>query len=421
MIENELLKNIKIEYDINKFKYDKMQDYYDGKTDAMIGYQMISERSNQQAPCNYIQKFINEEASYCVGNPVTYTSNSNNKSVIEDIRINLAHWSKKADKELCKQALIFNQAYELYYTNADGKFSALICNPQNAYVLQDDFGVIQLFIRFFRKKFDNVTLYADVYDDASITHYKANGTFVQFGEVEPNIFSKIPVSIVNIGSISESLFNNLKGLQDSYETVLSNIVNETSDNRNAILTLSGCSLEEKDLTDMKKLGIMQFPNKEASANYLIKNLNDSFIQNTLSTLQENMYMLANHINHNEAISSNTSSLAQKNRLLGLINKCTNNTQALQDCIKTRLIFLFEYLQIKTAKAYLYTDIEIKLTANIPSDDLLMAQVLSQYPKISAKTGLSQFSFISNVENEMKQKDLEDKASSIGEDLLNKAV
>ena len=60
---------------------------------------------------------------------------------------------------------------------------------------------------------------------------------------------------------------------------------------------------------MKKLGILQLPNNsgdKADANWLIKNINDTFIQNTLNRYEDTMYQLACHINHNEKMQSNLS-------------------------------------------------------------------------------------------------------------------
>jgi len=413
-----LLENIRVDYELNKPLYDEMQDYYDGKSYALKNYTECELRSNRKINCNYTQKFVNEEASYVIGNPVTYTSNTNNVQEIKDINSAFKSWSLKHNKELVKQSLIFNQAYELYFTDKRGDFASIICTPQDSYALLDDNGYIEVFVRFYHKKFDT-TEYADVFTDENITHYTVlGGLFEQIGVPEQNIFSRIPVSIVNIGTVYESLFCNIKSLQDAYSIILSDICNEISDNRNAYLILRACDLIDEDITKMQEMGILQLPNDKAGAEYLIKNLNDSFIQNTLKTLQENIYMLANHINYNQSLSSNTSSLALKNQLIGLINKCTNNIQAIQDCFKTRIEFLFEYLAKTKGTSYDWKDIECLITPNIPSDDMLIAQILSQYPEFSVKTGLSQFSFIKDVDNEMKQKEIEAKALSIGADLLN---
>ncbi|AZV58839.1 phage portal protein [Clostridium sp. AWRP] len=427
----ELLRKCKQDFDMKLPIYMSMQKYYDGHTEAMEKYKMITKRANTKVRCNYIQKFVNEEASYCCGNKITYSSHSSNANVIEDIRLNFKHWKEKHNKELCKQSLIFNEAYELYYIDSNGLFNNLICTPLNSYILQDDFGNTQLFIRFWTKKFDDThTLYADVYTDTDIGHYTVIGDIFQpvsSNNIDTNVFGKVPVSVVEIGTVDESLFSTLKGLQDGYETNLSDMVNEISDFRNAYLAFKGCKLDdttkdengETDLDKMKRLGVMNLPGEKADAKWLIKEINDSFVQNTLNTLEDKMYQLASHINNNEKLVSNTSSLALRNRLIGLEEKCTNNIQALVDAIKVRLQFLFIYLQIKQNKNYDWKDIDIKIVPNIPTDDLMMSQIISQLNgKLSLKTGLSQLSFVDNVDNEMAELKKENEANSIGQSLLN---
>ena len=423
MAELLLLQQCREEFLLNLVQFEKMQNYYDGKTDALANYQMVTERANNKVSNNMLQKFITEEAAYCVGNKITYTSHANDPDIIETIRTNTVHWSEKHDRELCKEALKFNEAYELYYINTDGLFSSIILTPRDSYVLRNDIGDVLLVIRFFMKKFDLETQYADVYEGNTVAHYTITGeTFAEYGTVEATKFSRVPVSVCHIGTIYESLFNNIKGAQDGYETISSDLVNEISDMRNAFLVFTNCQVDDADLINMKKLGVMMLPNEKATAQFLIKNLSDTFIQNAMSTLRENMYELSNHINHNEKLSSNTSSLAMKNRLIGLQQKCTNNIQAIQDCIKLRHQFLFEYVKVKQNKDYFYGDVESKLTPNIPSDDLMMAQILSQLNgKVSTKTGIKQLSFVNNVDAEMELIAEENKANSIGAGLLNGGV
>jgi SPP1 family phage portal protein len=401
-----------------------MKRYYDSQTDAILNYEM-TDRSNIKIPVNYIQKFIAEEASYTAGNKLNFTSNNNDKNALEAIRLHTRHWSEKYNKELVKHGLIFNEAYSLFYIDDIKGFSSLICTPLDSYILQDDYGNIELFIRFFRKKFDSSkTLYADVYTNEDITHYTVNGTsFIQIlnSNIDENKFSKIPVAILPIGEVSESIYSICKGLQDGYETTLSNIINEICDLRTSYLTLTGVELDEDKIKDMKRLGIMNLPSEKATASWLIKNINDNFIQNALTTLEDKMYQLTSHINHNADLASNTSSLAMKNRLIGLQQRCTNIIQALEDCIKVRLQFLFEYVYKKTGELYDYRDINIIITANLPSDDLMFSQIWSQVSdKISLETGLSQFSFISNPDIEIKRLKQEQEELLMGQSLLDNA-
>ncbi|HBV88306.1 MAG TPA: phage portal protein [Desulfosporosinus sp.] len=421
MPDLDLLAKCKEEHDLNSATYQKMQDYYDGngKTDALVNYKMITSRANNKIPKNMVQKFILEEVSYCVANGIIYSSHSNDKAIIDDIRLNIVKsWSEKHDGELLKQALIFSEAYELIYADKQAQFKAMILNPLNSYVLKDEFGEVRVFIRFFQKKFEPETQYADVYEGNKIYHYTVDGgKFTQYGNIDSHIFSKVPVGVCSIGSIYESIYGNIKGQQDGYEQVSSDYVNEIADARNAILLTTGASVEEGAEEDIKTKAIMELPTG-GDAKWLIKTLSDAFIQNALNTLNDNMYSLANHIDHNQKLSSNTSSLAQKNKLMGLASKCANNIHAMQDCIKMRLQFLFEFLKIKQSKNYSYLDVDIKLTPSIPTDDLMVSQILSQNPKIPTEVGFAQYSFIQDVDKVMALYEEENKANSVGENLLN---
>lgn len=321
--------------------------------------------------------------------------------------------------------LIFGQSYELYYVDKDGLFSSQIYSPLNSYALQDDFGNVQIFLVLFKKKFDNVTQYLDVYYPGKVEHYTIGGTSnLTFLGEDTHIFDEVPVSVCSIAEEKEfdTLFNDLKGLQDAYETNLSDISNEISDFRNAYLMLKGADISAEDLANMKKLGAMKVP-VGGDVAWLVKNVNDSFIQNTLKTLEDKMYQISNHINANEKLSSNTSSLALRTRLISLENKCKLNADALADALKNRLKFLFKYLKIKTGQNFDYRDIKIKFTPNIPQDDMMTAQIISQLNgKLSTETAIAQLSFIDNPKEEMaKLKKEQEEAISINLDALPDGV
>lgn len=418
MIDNTLLMHCKEDFDLKLPTYEKMQRYYDGDTDAMASYKMITDRSNLKISNNYIQKFTDEEANYCCANKVTYTSHSNNSNVVESIRTNFKHWKESYNKDLLEQALIFQEAYELYYIDSNGLFSSLICTPLNSYILQDDFGNVHLFIRFFTKKFDDTkTLYADVYTDTDITHYTVSGTsFLQIpnSKIDQNIFNKVPVGIVDLGNITKSFYCKLHGLQEGYETNLSDSVNMNSDFRQSYLLLKGCQLKPEDAALMKEKGIIDNVPSNGDAKWLERQ--EGGFDKTLTTLQDNIYQQANHINWNTKLQSNTSSLALKNQMIGLNQKVSNNIQALEDCIKTRLQFLFEYILIKTGTSFDYKDIDIHFTPNVPSDDMLMAQIVSQLKGVlPIQEGLKLFSFIDNPQKVYEELKQEQKENSINLD------
>ena len=385
-------------YWIFKNIYEKMYRYYKGDTDAIRKYLFVTERSNLKINLNYIKKFIKEEVAYTLGNDITYESRTDNENIVSDIEYHTAHWNELHDSDLMKYLDLFTKVYELYYIDDNVDFCSKIIKPTEGYAYYDESSKkILFFIHAFKNDFDTTNSYIDVYTANKIYHF--DGKFNEILPPTPNIFDEVPVSIGELTEegYDDSLYKDVKGLQDAFETNLSDIGNEISDFRNAYLLFKNSQVDEKDIPDMKKLGILQLPGDKAEASWLIKNINDTFIQNTLDRYEDTMYQLACHINHNESLQSNLSGVALRSRLIVLENKCSLLIKSHKNIVKNRLRFLFKYLYLKKNKNYDYKDVKALYTPNIPTDDLSTAQMLSQVPEgiISKDTARGLFSFINN--------------------------
>lgn len=408
-----LVKKVYGSYYVFKNIYTKMYQYYKGDTDAIKKYLFITERSNLKINVNYIKKFIKEEVAYTLGNDITYESRNDNESVVKDIEYYTAHWNELHDTDVMKYLLIFTKVYELYYIDDKADFCSKIIKPTDGYAYYDKAsGKILFFIHAFKNDFDNTTTYVDVYTDDLIYHFDAK--FNEIASPTTNIFGEVPVTIGELSdeNIDDSLYKDMKGLQDAFETNLSDIGNEISDFRNAYLLFKNAQIDPKEVGDMKKLGVIQFPeSSNGDAQWLIKNINDTFIQNTLDRYHDTMYEIACHINHNEKLQSNLSGITLRSRLIVLENKCGLEIKAHKNIVKNRIRFLFIYLDLKKNKMYDYKDVKALYTPNIPSDDLATAQMLAQIPEriISKDTARGLFSFVNNkvAEAEKVKKEIDE--------------
>lgn len=424
-----LLDNIKNDFGLRKEIFDKMYDYcITGKTDAYVNYKINPARSNKKVRTNFIKKFIKEEVSYLLSNKPIYISESDNSDEIKFINYKMSHWSKNHDKMILRDLLGYGSVYELYYIseiNNETYFNAKIVSPRDGYLYNDIFGKPEMFLRFYKKKFDTKQ-YIDIYTDKFIYH-----TDDSFNEILPateNIFGEVPVRKGRVSSYEEfdTLFNELKDLVDAYQVNLSDIVNEISDYRLAYLLFLGCSIDaetkDKDgktqLDALKEKGAMSISEKDAKVQFLTKNINDAFVQNTLNTIKKNIYELSSHIDTNEKLQSNTSGSALRNRLIGLEQRVKDSADSMMDLIQGRIYFMFKLFEKLENINYDYRDVSVKFTLNIPQDDLLMAQTLSQFgigDNISLKTALAQLSFISNPDREIKllQEEKKDELDNFG--------
>ena len=387
-------------------------------TEGAGTYSYVNDRyGNKRIDTNFIKKFIKEEVSYSVGNDITYTSHSGDEKIIDLLRLNTAHWKADHDANLAKNMLIYSTAYELYYIDKDAQFSSRVISPRHGIAYTDNCDNVIFFLHIFRQPYDT-KIYVDIYNDAEIIH--CDEVFNELGRTS-HPFGEVPVGLAVVSEEGwlDTLYKDLKTLQDAFETNLSDISSEITEFRNSYLVLNNLNLQDTDLAEMKRQGVMMTKGKDGSASWLIRQINDTFIQNTLQTLEDKLYQISCHINSNEAPSSNTSSLAMRSRLISLEEKCKLNQKALSNCIKTRIKMLLIYVNYLKKLNYDYRDINAKFTPNIPQDDIANATIVTALgDKLSTETALGLFSFIDNPQNEVKKAQAENKANSVGNTLLN---
>lgn len=384
------------EYNKRKPIATKQYDYYKGQTDIFKTYK-LTDRSNRRIVDNFIRTFIEEETSFMVGQPITYIAD---KEMVDDINYNINNISATLDNELTTNLLIFGEAYELYYVN-NNEFKIKELNPLNSIAYCDTEGKAQLFIYFYTKELDD-NVYFDVIDDVNIYHFRDG--FIEVEKPTPHYFGCVPVGVARLNNIvDDTLFNNVKSLQDCYEALMSDWSNEVSDTRLAYLVLSGLSLDEEDAKKMKKMGILQLPDANGKAEWLIKNISSDFFKSYRDIIKEDIYRVANHIDNQEGVQSNTSGTMLITRLNCLRLKIISQNQCLKNCIKQRIKNLFTYLNLTQNKGYDYKLVKIEPQLNLPQNDVEIAQVMTQLNnKLSIRTGLSRLSFITNADEEFNK-------------------
>ena len=317
--------------------YNVINRYYYGNTDTLSNFTPQAGRSNLQVRTNFIQKLVDEEAEYSFGNDITYVARVKSNNMIEDIyrnNNNKADYDINLGTELIKYGLVYEISYLEKDHNNVYRFKNKTVTPLEGYMYLEEEKPV-MFIRTFKKQLDNTT-YIDVYTDKFIYHLNEN--FEEVAAATTHYFGIVPVGVGMIGGKQYSnargyiegdktIFRTIKNLQDAYETNFSDVVSEISDFRNAILKMYGIEAEnevDKDGNEVidqltgkpKKKApvvrnncIMLFGDRTSQdAEWLIKNVNDSFIKNTRDDIQELIYALTSHVNTNEKMVSNLSGI-----------------------------------------------------------------------------------------------------------------
>lgn len=386
---------------INQVKNKIYKDFYENNVDAIMSdYSMQDAQSNRKVSINFVRKFIDSETGYSLSAPVTYISKNNDKSVVDLIEYNTGTWSKAQDQKLRKESSIYGVAYELLFVNSDGEFNSMTLNPLNSYALQDKNDNVIMGLHWFKKKFDDKE-YLDVYIDNRILHYECGGGLIPIGE-DTHIFNRVPFIVYKVNDEMQSSVHDIISLSQGYNDICSDEINLINDLRNAYLVVSGADLEEEDLEKMKQKTIINI-GENGKVEWLIKNIQDGFINNALLNLENKIYDVLNETNLNKDFTSNTSGTVLKTKLTNLENKLGKIEALFEISLRERLKFLSYYLQIETGQGFDVKMIKIQFSRNLPSDLTSLAQATTQLSSIvSQKSLLSLLPFINNVNTEMAQ-------------------
>lgn len=428
-----------IEKAYNRYKqvlshYNIINKYYYGSTDSLKNFKPMEGRSNLKVNTNFVQKLVDEEAAYSFGNTVTYIPSGNNNQISKDIEYNLRNNQEDQDMNLGIELIKNGICYEINYLDKDQRFKNRKISPLNGYMYRLNEEPIFFMHCFSIDELDTEKEYIDVYTDREIIHLDIN--YVEVAQRTTHYFGIVPVGYGIIGGTEynrdrgyiegdKTIFRTIKTLQDAYETNFSDIVSEISDFRNAILKLFNArQLENGDGTKqpiIRDNAVMEFDDKETQdAQWLIKDINDTFIKNTRDDLKDLIYTLSCHIDNNEKMPSNLSGIALRSRLQMLESKCRMNEKAMANILRTRLKCLFKYLFQTESKDYDANSIKIQFTPNVPVDVTSNADLVSKVPHevMSYSTKRTLFPFISDSVAEQKQIDAENNVENGGIDIDN---
>ncbi|WP_338627514.1 phage portal protein [Clostridium baratii] len=428
-IDIEKVKKLREKFDKNLSTYQKMDNYYNGKTDIFSTYKTSKIGLNRKVNVNFIKKMVDEEVSFAIGNPISYVPSLTIEEIIEGknvqdsvIESNLINLVMKenvnADSVLATNMLKFGEAYEHYYWK-DGKFKIKEYDPTSIIAERDEENEVISALRVFKI---NDTEYMDYFTDTDVTRLDSEYNTV---EATPHFFGFCPISYgTQIGGSNNTIFNDIKSLQDAIEGIMSDLSNEIGDSRLSYLILKNMTIPDelkekftnKETGAVDLDGIMQFllqglrdnailninsedGNKNVGIEYLIKNVNADMHINALNTLIDLIYQISQHINFNQQQSSNTSGVALQTRIIALRNKVKMQQNCLTKVIKKRIKAIITMM----VKNYNNKDLDadkvgIVYNINVPSDNAAIADIMTKLCTpgyLSAEEGLAQLSFITN--------------------------
>lgn len=387
--------------------------YYDGTGQAIMRrIQEDATRPNNKIVKNYCATIVDNFNGYLTGNPITYSASDANQNVVALQDVLDANDVVNADSEFLRTALIYGIAYELCYINEDSETKFKNILPETAFpIFADDLDGKLLYMVTFSPianwddELQPTRYRVSIYSDYSVDTYEATNDFNTFSllDSEPHYFDSVPFTIFNLNADNKSIFERVIGLQDAYNSLLSDEVNDFQSFVDAYMVLKNLTADTEDLEKMKQSRTILIDG-DSDVSYLTKDISDTQIENMLSNINSSIHTVSNSpdFSSEEFNSGVSSGIALQFKLVGFNNIASNIEAQMRKALQNRIDLINKVLKL------IDTDtcaVNISFSHNLPTaiaDTVSMVNALRGL--VSDETLLAQIPFIDDVTAEINRVD-----------------
>lgn len=432
-IKEELILDLLDNHTIEHSRILKMKRYYNNMNNIIDrAYTDINKPQNKLSH-GYASLITNSFVGYFLGKPVSYKSD--NETLLNKLN-ELFMYNDEADENttLAQEASVCGYAYEIMYMDNDAQLRFKQVPTEEMIVVYDNTleENIQFAIRYYsvynldNKDIKEVVVYT--IDEKRVYTYSDGSLTLKEEETEELHFNDIPVVDFENNKERTGDFEKVISLIDAYDKANSDTANDFEYFTNAILVISGYLMDEKDEEgrplNFKENRVLNFADTQAKAEYLIKNINDTALENYKNRLNNDILRFASVVDMtDENFASNLSGVAILYKLMSMEHITGIKESKFKKGLMRRIELASTVLSIKTTDLYAYTEIKPVFTRNIPANETeIVATVKQLYGIVSDETLLSLLPFIENAREEIKaiEKANEDKAitgyEGLGENL-----
>lgn len=363
-------------------RYITLEDYYRGK--AKI-YDRSKEdyKANNKLALDYPSYIVDILLGLFVGKPISYTVSDENAEMMEGLQ-EVFDLNEEQDEnaEIAKICGIKGRGYEIVYLDEEGGVRFNEVQPENIILVYDNkIKPEPLFCIYIREDADAESIGKEsknklvtLYTKDSIKEMRLEGSDLKLIEQNANLFGAIPV--VEFKNNNEAIgdFERVLSLIDALNLAQSDTANDFEEFTDALLVLAGMPQADSDdvnrMIEDKVLLLDKSGGAGQSAEWLIKNINDTALENYKNRLDADIHKFAKVPNMNdEHFAGNVSGEAMKYKLFATDQIIAQKQRKFKSALQQRIKLILSIAKIKTAKNFDYRDISIVFNDNKPYNEL----------------------------------------------------
>ena len=405
---------ITLMYEIEKFdnKYKTNSDYYYGKHAILNRTFDDASKPNNKVVTN-IPKYITQvRTGYFSSAPMSM--DSINESYISDVRTILDNNDfKHIFSQLDTYCSIYGHAFLVMYLDDNSEIRIRPQKPTEWIMVYDNSleQKPKFAIRYYcwLDDIDNQQMYdIELWTDKEIIVYEGSPMTLQEVSRRDHYFGRLPVIEFMENESRHGAYEDVINLIDCYELMLSDTANTVSYFSDCYLILEGMDqTDPEEIEQMKNNRILLIP-EGTSASFLQKNINETYNENLIKRLQEQIFVVAcTPLLSDSSFSSNSSGVAIQFKLYSMEKSIQNKENIFNAGFNKMFELIKTILNIRGATYTEEDKILLTFTRSLPLDLTSLADSISKLRGIvSNKTLMSQLDFVTDVKLEQEQMDKE---------------
>ena len=390
----------------------KFGEYYDGKN-CIIKQGAVAGRPNYSINVNMAKYIIDVATGYAFGSPVKYSTKEDTAKDILD-KIQYVHKNcnvSELDFQQGGDMATYGISYQVVMViGTEGAIEDRIIlknlNPLQTFFVVDNTilenslcGVY--FYSYKEKNIEKTKIY--VYDNVFLYIFIDVGGVISLEGKELHNMGTIPIIQCLNNDDAFSDIQCITDLLDSLSLAVSNNTDNLQSIANAILAISGGTLNEEQIKEINEFKVANLP-VGAVMQWVIKNVDPTAEQQQIDNLLNFIFQISQVPDlTDEAFGGNQSGVAMQYKLWGLDQLWITKTTKYKKSIVQRLKIILHLLQYQFASTVKMLDeIDITFDKNLPKDnsaEYTMVQALKDV--VSKRTLLANVSIVKDVEAELK--------------------
>ena len=399
-------------------RLEKLKKYYDNKNTA-INMRTFTNKDvpNNKIATPYASYITDVIASYFMGKNPTYNSQDN--SLLSEINA-IFNFNDEHNHNsiLATQQSIYGYAIELMYLDDKSNIRFTALDPRQTILIYENTLEQKLLytIRFYNITdilTGNKTLNVEIYTKNDIMYYKQVDSNLILMDSAEHYFNDIPVNVYKNNDDCTGDFEKIIKLIDAFDFAMSDSQNERDNFNDSYMTFINTGLKSDSEDDMKILQSMKdsrnivldndLEGKPPTVDFLIKKGNVSETEANKDRIEKLIHKLSFIGDLSaDSIKSHTSATQSKLSTLGLEQSTSKKESFFRFGLQRRIEIITNILNLKGSN-YDYRRVNITFTRNLPTDEVIIADMISKLTGIvSNETLLEQIPFVTDIEQEKER-------------------